>query len=196
EGREIIDHLTNSPEQRASFIHHIKEEALHERLRKTKMGAQEAATGEGPVEVLSSSIRSGVPIPTPPFWGPRLLERIGIEDVAACMDLNTLYRLHWGGKAPGADFPLLVEEESPPRLDRMLLEARQQRYLQPRVIYGYFPCQSSGNELIVYDPQNEGRGRREVTRFRFPRQKERERLCLADYFAPVESDRIDVVAFQ
>ncbi len=196
EGLEIIDHLTNSPEQRASFIHHIKEEALQERLRKAKTGAQEAAAGEEPVEVPSSSIRSGVPIPTPPFWGPHLLERIGIEDVAACMDLNTLYRLHWGGKAHGAEFTRLVEEEFRPRLDRMLREARQQRYLQPRVIYGYFPCQSSGNELIVYDPRDEGRSRREVTRFRFPRQRERERLCLADYFAPVESDRVDVVALQ
>src|SRR5215469_13024955 len=196
EGLEIIDHLTNSAEQRASFVHRIKEEALHERLRKAKTGAQEAAPGEEPVEVPSSSIRSDVSIPTPPFWGPRILERIGIEDVAACMDLNTLYRLHWGGKAHGREFTRLVEEEFRPRLDRMLREARQQRYLQPRTIYGYFPCQASGNELIVYDPRDEGLGKREVTRFRFPRQKERERLCLADYFAPVESGRIDVVAFQ
>jgi len=112
------------------------------------------------------------------------------------MDLNTLYRLHWGGKAHGAEFTRLVEGEFRPRLERMLREARQQRYLQPRVIYGYFPCQSSGNELIVYDPHDEGWSKREVLRFRFPRQRERERLCLADYFAPVEGDRIDVVAFQ
>jgi len=196
EGLEIIDHLTSSPEQRSSFVHRIKEEALHERLRKAKTDAQEAAAGEEPVEVPSPSIRSGVTIPTPPFWGPRILERIGIEDVAACMDLNTLYRLHWGGKAHGAEFTRLVEGEFRPRLDRMLREARQQRYLQPRVIYGYFPCQSSGNELIIYDPRDEGRRRREVMRFRFPRQRERERLCLADYFAPVEADRIDIVAFQ
>ena len=196
EGLEIIDQLTGSPDQRASFVHRIKEEALHERLRKAKTGVQEAAAGEEPVEGPAASIRSGISIPTPPFWGPRILERIGVEDVAACMDLNTLYRLHWGGKAHGAEFTRLVEGEFHPRLERMLREARQQRYLQPRVIYGYFPCQSSGNELIVYDPRDEGRSRREVMRFRFPRQRERERLCLADYFAPVEDDRIDVVAFQ
>ncbi len=196
EGLEIIDHLTSTPEQRSSFVHRIKEEALHERLRKAKTGAQEAAAGEEPVAVPSSSIRSGISIPTPPFWGPRILERIGIEDVAACMDLNTLYRLHWGGKAHGTEFTRLVEGEFRPRLDRMLREARQQRYLQPRVIYGYFPCQSSGNELIVYDPRDAGQSRREVKRFRFPRQRERERLCLADYFSPLESGRIDVVALQ
>ncbi len=197
EGLEIIDKLTSSPEQRASFVCRIKEEALQERLRKAKTGGQEdSAAREEPAQTASASIRSGISIPRPPFWGPRILERIGLEDVAVCMDLNTLYRLHWGGKAHGAEFTRLVDEEFRPRLDRMLREARQQRYLQPRVIYGYFPCQSSGNELIVYDPQDEGRSRRELTRFRFPRQRERERLCLADYFTSVESGGIDVVAFQ
>jgi len=197
EGLEIIDKLTSSSDQRASFVYRIKEEALQERLRKAKTGGREdSASRDEPAQTASASIRSGISIPRPPFWGPHMLERIGLEDVAACMDLNTLYRLHWGGKAHGAEFTRLVDEEFRPRLDRMLREARQQRYLQPRVIYGYFPCQSSGNELIVYDPQDEGRSRRELTRFRFPRQRERERLCLADYFTSVESGGIDVVAFQ
>src|SRR5205809_2739287 len=193
EGLEIIDRLTNTPEDRAKYVEQIKEEALRERFKKvtTVIG-----TGIDRSDSPSSSIQRDIPIPTPPFWGPRVLERIGIEDVAANLDLNTLFRLHWGGKAHGEEFTRLVEKEFRPRLDRMLREARQQRYLQPRVIYGYFPCQSSGNELIVYNPRDEGRSRREVTRFRFPRQRERERLCLADYFAPVEGDRIDVVAFQ
>src|SRR5205823_5993802 len=136
------------------------------------------------------------------FEGLDIIDRIGIEEVAPCMDLNTLFRLHWGGKAHGPEFTRLVELEFRPRLKRMLLEARQQRYLQPKVIYGYFPCQSSGNELIVYEPQKmqEQQGQngtlRELTRFRFPRQHERERLCLADYFAPVKSGKVDVVAFQ
>src|SRR5947209_15668524 len=81
----------------------------------------------------------------------------------------------------------------------MLREARQQRYLQPKVVYGYFPCQSSGNELIIYDPQefqNSDGKRREITRFHFPRQNERDRLCLADYFTSVDSGKIDVVALQ
>ncbi len=111
------------------------------------------------------------------------------------MDLNTLFRLHWGGKAHGEDFNRLVEQEFRPRLQRMLLQARQQRYLQPEVVYGYFPCQSRGNELLVYDPA-EPQVRREIARFQFPRQHERERLCLADYFASVDSGRLDVVAFQ
>ena len=197
EGLEIIDKLTNSPEQRTTFVQRIKQEALHERLKKATPGGKEDSAGAGEAASSpSTSIRSTVSIPKPPFWGPRVLERIGLEDVAVCMDLNTLYRLHWGGKAHGAAFTRLVEQEFRPRLERMLREARQQRYLQPRVIYGYFPCQSSGNELIVYDPKEADGARREIVRFAFPRQRERERLCLADYFTSVESGKIDVVAFQ
>jgi 5-methyltetrahydrofolate--homocysteine methyltransferase len=127
-----------------------------------------------------------------------VLERIGLEDIVDCMDLNTLYRLQWGGKAHGAEFTHLVEQQFRPRLERMLREARQQRYLHPKAVYGYFPCQSSGNELLVYDydVRQKNGSLREITRFRFPRQRERERLCLADYFASTKSGKVDVVALQ
>ena len=196
EGLDIIDKLTGEPERRTRFVAQIQTEALNERLKKAAKDGHSGtiATGDSP----SASIQRDIPIPAPPFWGPRILDRIGIEDVAACMDLNTLYRLHWGGKAHGAEFTRLVEQEFRPRLERMLIEARQQRYLQPKVIYGYFPCQSSGNELIVYDPQayQASGSKREIARFRFPRQSQRERLCLADYFASLASGQVDVVAFQ
>ncbi|MEO7020031.1 MAG: methionine synthase [Ktedonobacteraceae bacterium] len=198
EGLEIVDKLTSKPEQRAAFVSKIQEEALHERLKPARPAP--AATSADSVENTrpSDAIRRDVTLPQAPFWGPRVLERIGLEDVAACMEMNTLYRLHWGGKAHGAEFQRLVTEEFQPRLERMLREARQQRYLQPRVVYGYFPCQSSGNELIVYDYRawQEDHERREVARFQCPRQRERERLSLADYFASVESGKMDVVALQ
>ncbi len=199
EGLEIIDKLTSTPEKRACFVAQIKEEALHERLKKSAEGLRRGSGAAQESGRPSASIQRDIPIPTPPFWGPRVLERIGLEDVAACMDLNTLYRLHWGGKAHGAEFQRLVEQDYRPRLERMLREARQQRYLQPKAIYGYFPCQSSGNDLIIYDPrayQADQRMRQEITRFTFPRQRERDRLCLVDYFAPVDSGSVDVVAFQ
>jgi 5-methyltetrahydrofolate--homocysteine methyltransferase len=200
EGLDIVDKLTSNNEQRSHFVQRIKQEALSERLKKV-----EKATVATPQRQESSAVVSSVgpalSIPNPPFWDARVLDRLGLEDIAQCMDLNTLYRLHWGGKAHGADFDRLVEQEFRPRLERMLREARQQRYLQPKAIYGYFPCQSSGNELIIYDPLSLQQSKatthlRELTRFSFPRQSERERLCLADYFASTESGKIDVAAFQ
>lgn len=198
EGLEIIDKLTNTPGSRETFTAQIQEEALQERLkpaRPTKV-VSEASRRENTRP--SDAIRRDVPVPTPPFWGPRVLERIGLEDVASCMDMNTLFRLHWGGKAHGEEFQRLVSEEFQPRLERMLREARQQRYLQPRVVYGYFPCQSSGNELIIYDYQawQTSQTRQEVTRLHCPRQSDRARLSLADYFTSTESSRMDVVPLQ
>jgi 5-methyltetrahydrofolate--homocysteine methyltransferase len=198
EGLDIIDKLTGEPEKRAGFVAQIQEEALRERLKPAR-SAQTGAVGRRQEDTRpSSSLQQVATIPTPPFWGPRVLDRIGLEDVAACMDLNTLFRLHWGGKSHGEEFQRLVNEEFQPRLERMLREARQQRYLQPRVVYGYFPCQSRGNELLVYDYQNwQADGTlREVTRLHCPRQPDRERLSLADYFVSVDSTRVDVVAFQ
>jgi 5-methyltetrahydrofolate--homocysteine methyltransferase len=110
------------------------------------------------------------------------------------MDLNTLFRLQWGAKnAKGETYRRLIEDEFMPNLRRFQREAADQGWLQPAVVYGYFPVQSAGQELIVYDPADL---QRELVRFFFPRQPERERLCIADYFASVESGRMDVAAFQ
>ncbi len=120
EGLEIIDTLTNTPEERAKFVEQIKSEALRERLKKTTAGTKDSADGsDRGIDKPSSGIQRHIPIPTPPFWGPRVLERIGIEDVAVCIDLNTLFRLHWGGKAHGEEFTRLVEKEFQPRQERM-----------------------------------------------------------------------------
>ena len=197
EGLEIVDKLTSPPEQRTAFMEKASAEALRERLKPARTTKGASTAGERDTRP-SNAIRQDAPIPQPPFWGPRVLDRIGLEDVAECMEMNTLYRLHWGGKAHGEEFRRLVDEEFQPRLERMLREARQQRYLLPRVVYGYFPCQSSGNELIIYDHQawQEDGKLLEVTRLQCPRQRERERLCLADYFASTSSGRVDVVALQ
>jgi 5-methyltetrahydrofolate--homocysteine methyltransferase len=191
EGLDIMDRLSN-PEQRETFIEQIKREAKEAAARPptTPAGETPALQAAAPVDRSRFALES---LPTPPFWGPRVLERIGLEEVAACMDLNTLYRLHWGGKSHGEEFKRLVREDFEPRLERMLLEARQRRYMEPKAVYGYYPCQSSGDELIIYDPQSHDR---ELARFSMPRQPAQERLCLADYFASVESGRKDVVALQ
>jgi 5-methyltetrahydrofolate--homocysteine methyltransferase len=199
EGLDIVDKLTNSVESRATFVQRIQQEALNERTKKKKGATTQIQPLQGEDATRpSASIKTLDTLPTPPFWGPRILDRIGLEDVLECVDFNTLYRLHWGGKAHGAEFERLVKQEFEPRLERMLREARQQRYLQPKVIYGYYPCQSSGNELLIYDPQRyqENGELHEISRFSFPRQSERDRLCLADYFAAQQSGKVDVVAFQ
>jgi 5-methyltetrahydrofolate--homocysteine methyltransferase len=94
--------------------------------------------------------------------------------------------------AHGAEFERLKREEFEPRLERMLREARQRRWLTPRAVYGYYPCRAEGDDLVIFDPDDHSR---EIERFSFPRQSEGEQLCLTDYFKPA-GDKPAVVAFQ
>lgn len=71
-------------------------------------------------------------------------------------------------------------------LDRMQTD----NLLEAAVVYGYFPCVSKGDDLVVLD---ESGGER--CRFTFPRQRRDRHLCLADYFRPEESGETDVVGF-
>ncbi|RJP55416.1 MAG: methionine synthase, partial [Anaerolineaceae bacterium] len=108
-------------------------------------------------------------------------------------------RLSWGAKNTHGDEWTKLKAEFDARLDRMTREALRDGWLKPQAIYGYFPCQADGNDLIIYDPESvraDGRPPLPLTRFTFPRQTFDDHLCLADYFAPVDSGKLDVVAFQ
>jgi len=121
----------------------------------------------------------------------------------AGMDLKTLYRLHWGARGTGEEFDRLVRDDFEPRRLRLQREAEDRGWIKPTAVYGYFPVQSDGQDLIVYEASAftpgslTPRGKvEEIVRFRFPRQAEREGLCLSDYFQPVDSSRFDVLPLQ
>jgi 5-methyltetrahydrofolate--homocysteine methyltransferase len=142
-----------------------------------------------------ASVRSGartdVPIPTPPFWGVREIE-VDMDEVYHHLDTHVLFKLHWGGRGvKGEEWRKLVGHDFQPRLERMW---RDQTYLHPRARLGYFPCNSDGNELIVWDP--DAPGERELERLVFPRQPKHDRICLADFYRPLDSGDIDVCAIQ
>ncbi|MBK5188462.1 MAG: dihydropteroate synthase, partial [Gemmatimonadaceae bacterium] len=151
----------------------------------------------------SAGARSGVaadnPVPKAPFWGAKVRRDIPLGEVLALLDIDELFRLQWGGRGSGPAWEKAVREEFRPTLERLSETATREGWLAPQTVYGYFPVQSSGNDLIVYDPaamQSDGGSMRELTRFSFPRQEGRERLCLADYFRSVDSGDVDVAAFQ
>lgn len=195
EGLAIMDALTS--DRREEFIAKIHAEARKtmERDLKHPPLAPPIEGGKKP----RSDVRTDVEIPEPPFWGTRVLRDIPLDDVWPCLDLKSLFRLSWGARdANGEKWVALLRDEFNPRLERMKQQfgapdAQGRRIIDPKVVYGYFPCQSEGDSLIVYDPQDK---RTELTRFSFPRQSDGERLCLADYFASKDSGRMDVVALQ
>ncbi|HEV2460846.1 MAG TPA: dihydropteroate synthase, partial [Ktedonobacterales bacterium] len=178
EGLETMDQLMD-PQKRPQLVEKVKREAAAARETEAKRDAAKSAPAAAPVR----SNLPPAPVVTPPFWGPRMLDRVAVEDVARCLDLNALYRGRWGVVAHGAEYERLIAEQFAPRLERMLREARQKRQLRPRAVYGYFPARTEGDSLIVLDPNDHTRT---LERFDFPRQPEGEHLCLADYFATAD----------
>ena len=111
-----------------------------------------------------SNARTDVPVPTPPFWGVRELE-VDLDEVYPHLDTHVLFKLHWGGRGvKGEEWKKLVAEDFRPRLERMW---RDQTYLHPRALLGYFPCYSEGNEIVVLDPEDR---ETELERLSTPRQ--------------------------
>jgi 5-methyltetrahydrofolate--homocysteine methyltransferase len=141
-----------------------------------------------------SDVSTTNPVPAPPFRADRIIKGIPLADYAAYLDERATFMGQWGLKASrgaGPSYEELVETEGRPRLRMWLDRLRTEGMLEAAVAYGYFPCVSEGNDLVVLD---ESGGERE--RFSFPRQRRDRHLCLADFFRPRESGETDVVAFQ
>jgi 5-methyltetrahydrofolate--homocysteine methyltransferase len=141
-----------------------------------------------------SDVKADVPIPDPPFFGSRAVQDIPLEDVFAYVNETALFKGQWQfkqGRKSAEEYQALVAEHVRPVYEELKQRSEREGLLVPRAVYGYFHCQSAGNDLIVYDQT----GKVELVRFTFPRQPAGKRLCLADYFASVESGRLDVVAF-
>jgi 5-methyltetrahydrofolate--homocysteine methyltransferase len=159
-----------------------------------RLREQPETVDDGP-PVTDDSVRSAAQtdngIPEPPYWGVRELD-VPLEEVYHHLDTHVLFKLHWGGRGvKGEKWRRLVGEDFQPRLERMW---REQTYLHPRALLGYFPCNSEGNELIIWDP--EAPGERELERLVFPRQPAHDRICLADFYRPLSTREVDVVALQ
>ncbi|HTC68517.1 MAG TPA: methionine synthase [Acidothermaceae bacterium] len=140
-----------------------------------------------------SDVATDVPIPTAPFWGDRLVKGIPMADYADLLDEKATFAGRWGlrGVRGGPSYDDLVETEGRPRMRKWLDRIQTEGWLDAGVVYGYFPCVSEGNDLVVLNDDGSDR-----LRFTFPRQRRDRRLCLADFFRSRESGETDVVGFQ
>ncbi|HEX6665336.1 MAG TPA: methionine synthase [Solirubrobacterales bacterium] len=190
QGLDTMDALVDD-EARAALVERIRSEAQELRDKPVVVDNSPPTTDDS----VRSSARTDVAIPQPPFWGAREAE-VDLEDVFPYLDRHVLFKLHWGGRGvKGEAWRALVEgtdeeEGFAPRLERMW---REQDYLRPRARLGFFPCNADGNELVVFDPEDQ---EREIERLVFPRQPKHDRICLADFYRPLNSGERDVVALQ
>jgi len=151
---------------------------------------------DGPTEPPGrSDVATDVPIPVPPFWGERVVRGVALADYAALLDERATFMGQWGLRGSrggnGPTYEELVETQGRPRLRYWLDRLQTDGVLGAAVAYGYFPCVSKGDDLIITAESGSER-----CRFTFPRQRRDRHLCLADFFRPEEAGEPDVIAFQ
>ncbi|HFC08813.1 MAG TPA: methionine synthase [Chloroflexi bacterium] len=190
EGLAIMDALQDT-NRRDLIIRQVIDEA------KRELGQERASSGEKRAPRPRRRVPPAPDIPIPPFWGAKVVESISPEAVFPLLDKRALFRLSWGAKNARGEAWKKLQAEFEARLAQMQRQALREGWFHPQAVYGYWPCQADGDNLLVYDPASvEADEPRVLEIFTFPRQRSREGLCLADYFAPVDSGVMDVVAFQ
>jgi 5-methyltetrahydrofolate--homocysteine methyltransferase len=163
-------------------------------LRERRVANTRIKTEEAPIDNRRSDVASDNSIPKPPFFGSRVIKGIQLSNYAGMLDERALFVGQWGLKGNRGEYETMVEGEGRPRLRALINEVQSKGWLNAAVVYGYFPCYSEGNDLVIlhHDGANKGKER---TRFSFPRQSRDRRLCISDFFASKESGKTDVVAF-
>ena len=194
EGLETMDRLQDA-DRRKAFVARNLDDARKDVFLRTTVGKDVAVGNDAGVR---SAVSSDHAVPVAPFFGTRVLRDIPLDEVFQVLDLDELYRLQWGGRGSGPEYEKMVQEVFEPTLARLKDAARKEGWLKPQALYGFFPAQSLGNDLLVYEADAYARDGtlKPLTTFHFPRQEGRERLCIADYFRGQDASEVDVVAFQ
>jgi 5-methyltetrahydrofolate--homocysteine methyltransferase len=190
EGLDILNALMDLG-SREQFRTKVKEQALqskHDGFMEKVNALEEVSAIEFPPTVLPAEN-----IPKAPFYGSSVLRQIPLREVWPFLDLTQLYKLNWGVKGKDADqYKQLIHNQFEPLRIKLQEEAITRGYFEPQVVYGFWPANAQGNELIIYEENLSN----EKLRFKFHRQKNNPRhLCLSDYFLPVLSNHKDVIAF-
>lgn len=191
----------NSPEEIAAREKAAERKARRERSKRI---AEDRKAAEGPVEIPErSDVAADVPVPTPPFWGTRVVKGLSVQEYSGLLDERALFLGQWGLRGQkggeGPSYEELVESDGRPRLRSWLDRLSTEGVLQhAAAVYGYFPAVSEGDDVIVLtEPEPDAPER---YRFTFPRQERGRFLCIADFIRSreyaKETGQVDVLPFQ
>jgi 5-methyltetrahydrofolate--homocysteine methyltransferase len=164
----------------------------------TKAAVIEEAPADTEVSTTRSSWVSDAPdIPTPPFYGVRVKKDFCLDEVFTYINETALFKNQWQLKTASAtDYIHLVEEKYRPILEELKAEIKAKDWFHPKLVYGFFPAQADGNDLVVYEPADPAAATpKERLRITFPRQRDGRKLSIADFFLSKESGKFDVVGF-
>ncbi|MCH7572019.1 MAG: methionine synthase [Planctomycetes bacterium] len=200
EGMRICEHLAANNLE--ALDHEIAERLQKREETEQKVSAmrkkEAAVSGSGKTTAATATkvktLRETT-VPTPPFWGDKMVEQLDLDEIYPYINTIALFRGQWGfkkGSMSKEAHQSNLREVVEPIFERLKTQCKDEKILRPQVVYGFWPCNSQGDDLIIYDAEDHDR---EIERFTFPRQTKRDRRCLSDFFRPVESGTKDVVAF-
>lgn len=192
-GLKIMDELTGRVADKV-----LTSDAAQPRERKGEMRVErEARVAAKADEFFDTQVPRVEAIPKPPFWGVRYVSQpeINLKELFTFINRKALYANQWQyrrGSRSTKEYKDFIQNHVDPLFYEWCERAIERDWIQPKVAYGYFPCNSDKNELVIYTPEDHSK---EHCRIRFPRQIADARRCIADYFLPLSSGRRDVVAF-
>ena len=134
-------------------------------------------------------------IPTPPFWGTRVVRDIDLDTVYSYLTESVLFRGRWGyrrGELSREEYAELIDTQVRPEFKELKQYCKDQNLLIPEIIYGYFPCNRDGDEVVLFDPESDAK----LLRFHFPRQRKEPYRSIADFFLPLDSGQRDIMPLQ
>jgi 5-methyltetrahydrofolate--homocysteine methyltransferase len=191
EGLDILNALSDLS-SRETFRNKIKVEAA--KAKETGFAEVKQEEGEATLDKYPPTVKPATFFPKNPFAGTSIIEKVPLREVWPYLDLTQLYKLNWGVKGKDSDeYKHLIKTQFEPMRLKMQDEILAKNLFQPKLVYGFWLANSDGNDLMIYDGNDP---KKELERFKFPRQRVGRHLCLSDYFRPLSSGQKDVVAFQ
>jgi 5-methyltetrahydrofolate--homocysteine methyltransferase len=151
------------------------------------------------IKVRRAELQQGVEVPKPPFHGAKLIDRVSDKALVPFLNERMLYQFHWGYRKDGRrldEYMAWARTEIRPILNRMLEICAVENILRPQAVYGYWPCASEGDDLVLFGVKESGAVDGEVARFSLPRQARDGGLCIADFFRDRTSNDPDVIGLQ
>jgi 5-methyltetrahydrofolate--homocysteine methyltransferase len=169
------------------------------RVKRAEEAEAQQKSTTAPGVIVRSDVSRTIPVPAAPFMGSRMINGISLDEVFGFINPIALFRGQWQfkkGALSDDEYERVVSDEVRPIYERIKNTCKEKKLLTPKVVYGYFPCNSDGNDLIIWNPEDATlpvANRRELERFRFPRQPDKKRLCISDFFRSTDSGENDVI---
>ncbi len=194
EGR--LDEVDQEVEERLTK-REATEKKVAEMREKDSAKKKSDTDGDGTAVAVAekSAVATDIKVPGAPFYGNRVVDSLKLDDIFPYINTTALFRGQWGfkkGSMSKEEYEAYIKNEVEPIFRELKQRCRDEEILHPKLVYGYYPCQSDGDELIIFDSDDH---EKEIERFTFPRQSKKTRMCISDFFRSVESGEKDVIGF-